>query len=298
MLKQHVTNFNVEDFKPRRKSWLGLPLGLGVGGSLCPGFGTEHTLVLEGCAFPTTGYYASERHPPPAPSEAQFPEEAAKGRQQTGALLLWNIHAFVGKQRTIKIWQFGETFPPLFLVLRRNLGKCPRLSEGSSENARPRSFYEIVVLNVNFFFSTCSFPLKYKPAGSYLVQWLCVFSADHQALRKGGFLNTTPTPNSAPLQQMGSLTGSPPGVAPSSSRKDLTGEGRALNAAEQRAVWARAGVSLTLITVRRPKVYACPTFSSAYLLLCKKLGSASPTSELKCRFRSSGSKNQLRCQLP
>lgn len=236
--------------------------------------------------------------PPPAPSEAQFPEEAAKGRQQTGALLLWNIHAFVGKQRTIKIWQFGETFPPLFLVLRRNLGKCPRLSEGSSENARPRSFYEIVVLNVNFFFSTCSFPLKYKPAGSYLVQWLCVFSADHQALRKGGFLNTTPTPNSAPLQQMGSLTGSPPGVAPSSSRKDLTGEGRALNAAEQRAVWARAGVSLTLITVRRPKVYACPTFSSAYLLLCKKLGSASPTSELKCRFRSSGSKNQLRCQLP
>lgn len=93
-----------------------------------------------------------ETPPTPAPSEAQFPEEAARGRQQTGALLLWNIHAFVGKRRTIKIWQFGETFFPPIPCAEMKSGEMPQIIWGEFRKCTTCSFYEIIVLNVIFFF--------------------------------------------------------------------------------------------------------------------------------------------------
>lgn len=162
--------------------------GWGWGGSLCPGFGTEHTLVKGRVCF---SYYwvlcIWETPPHPAPSEAQFPEEAARGRQQTGALLLWKHSCFCRKAKNYKdlaVW--GRPFPPIPCAETKS-GEMPQITWGSSWENGARPAYrphETVVLNANFFFFTCSFPLKYKPAGSYLVQWLCVFSADHQDLRK------------------------------------------------------------------------------------------------------------------
>ena len=78
-VKSACNKFQCQRFQTEKEKLTVTAFGGGGGGVSEPGFGSEHTLVLEGCAFPTTGYYVSERHPPPPP-----PQRRSSQRKQPG----------------------------------------------------------------------------------------------------------------------------------------------------------------------------------------------------------------------
>ena len=131
--------------------------GWGWGGSLCPGFGSGHTLVLEGCAFPTTGYYASERHPPPPPPRRRSSQRKQPGKTANRGPFTLKHSCFCRKAKDYKdlaVW--GDFFPPIPCAETKS-GEMPQIIWGEFRKCTTCSFYEIIVLNVNFFFSHALF---------------------------------------------------------------------------------------------------------------------------------------------
>ena len=245
MLKQHVTKFDVKDFEPTSKSWLlgGQKL---LWGHLCAegGFGAQRKLVLEGRASPAAaagelpaslGFFcASESHLPPSSGSQKHRQKTANRGPFTLKHLYFRRTAKDDKH--LAIW--GDGF--LFLMLRWNLGRRPsgfrerRSFEGDSDNSQ--SAHSIKCAKCEMFFFMCSFPLKYKLTGTYLVQVLCVSSARLQHLSSGGFLDH----HSTPLQQTGVLSPDPLQKRhPVAQERMWQEQERVLNAAEPERTPAR-----------------------------------------------------------
>lgn len=216
--------------------------------------------------------------PPKATSyRAAVPRRTSKRKiANRGPFTLKHL-CFCRKAKAIKSGTLGRFFFLffffLFLMLRWSLGKCPScFRELRSFERRTQKIYNSLLLLNNCVkwenvFLLGAFPLQCNLARAYLVQViLCLFcqmSVFKEWWVSGPPLHVTPAdrrPRWLPpaLQE----------VAPRSSRKNLTAEGRILNTAERREIvfLSQNTRSLPLINMHRPGS-DCPAVGSAVSLI-------------------------------